>query len=54
MIIDEIAELLKRKQQIDASLLATNRMVSYDRWSVDAMELLLRIALEQEKREKKP
>jgi hypothetical protein len=46
-IVDEISEHLKRKQQIDQAWERSNNM-SDDPWILHALELLLRIALEQE------
>jgi hypothetical protein len=54
MIVDDLTELLRRKQQIDADNAGASRMVDYDRWIVGVLELLLRVALENEKREHKP
>ena len=44
MIVDEPAELLKRKQEIDA--LAAGSFTQTNRWLVDAVELLLRMMME--------
>lgn len=52
MLIDDIAAALRRKQQIDADNDGANRMASYDRWIVGVLELLLRAALEGERRER--
>jgi hypothetical protein len=38
---------LERKRRIDDSNANTNNMASYDRWLVDAVELLLQIELER-------
>ena len=54
MIVDDIAALLRQKQQLDQDGEQANNMVSYDRWAFEAMELLLRVALEQEKKGRKP
>ena len=48
MLIDDIATLLKRKQQIDAQTQQqVNRLAGgvYDAWAIDALEMLLRIAM---------
>ena len=54
MLIDDITMALRRKQQIDADNDGANRAAGYDRWIVGALELLLRAALEQERRERRP
>ena len=61
MIIDEIAELLKRKQQLDSEpetgvgyAGGEGQYTKRQRWLGEAVELLLRAAYEQEKRERKP
>jgi hypothetical protein len=43
----EIDAMLAEKQQLDAGNLSVNNMLSYDRWVVDAIELLLRIELDR-------
>jgi hypothetical protein len=47
-VVDEIAELLKQKQQIDQQQTLVNNMGNYDDWVLDALVLLLRAAMEQE------
>lgn len=54
MLIDDLAAALRRKQQIDADGDGASRAAGYDRWIVGVLELLLRVALEQERRERKP
>jgi hypothetical protein len=52
---DIIRTVLDRKRRIDNSLVgANNNMVGYDRWLVDAVELLLQIELERQGRDEKP
>jgi hypothetical protein len=60
VIIDEIAELLRRKQQLDAGgeegvgyAGGEGRYTQRQRWMGEAIELLLKLALENEKREKR-
>ena len=50
----EIADLLRRKEQIDLGKRHSNGMISYDSWVVEAVEVLLKFALEELKRERKP
>jgi hypothetical protein len=60
MIIDEIAEMLRRKQQLDTAgesglgyAGGEGRYTQRQRWMGEAIELLLKLALENEKRERK-
>jgi len=57
MIIDELTELLRHKQQLDSEKEGglgyaggEGQYTKRQRWLVEAVELLLRIALEQAKR----
>ena len=59
MIIDEISEMLRRKQQLDQAgesgvgyAGGEGRYTQRQRWLGEAVELLLRITLEAEKRER--
>jgi hypothetical protein len=45
-----IVELLNVKQLIDDVNLDANNMASYDKWTVDVLELLLRLELERQTR----
>jgi len=42
-----VVSALERKRRIDRDNATTNNMASYDRWLVDAVELLLQIELER-------
>jgi hypothetical protein len=42
-----IISTLERKRRIDRDNASANNMASYDRWLVDAVELLLQIELER-------
>ncbi len=60
MIIDDITELLRCKQQLDSGQEAglgygggEGQYTKRQRWLNEAVEMLLRLALEQEKRERK-
>lgn len=55
MLASRIGELLMAKQQLDAMAKETNNLNAgaYGQWLVEAVELLLRLALEAE-RERKP
>lgn len=52
MLASKIAELLQRKQQLDIRRQATNSLSSgsYSMWLVEAVELLLQLALEEERK----
>ena len=43
-----IVSSLERKRRIDGENLTNMNLVSYDRWLVDAVELLLQIELQRE------
>lgn len=45
-MLDQIAEMLKRKQTMDQQNVAAMSMVPYDKWVADAVELLLMLASE--------
>lgn len=46
-IYDKVAELLQRKQQLDRLHAQTNNLSGYDEFVTEALELLLRLALER-------
>ena len=46
-VYDKVTELLERKQQLDRLHAQTNNMSGYDEFIVEALELLLRLALER-------
>jgi hypothetical protein len=48
--IDLIAITLQRKQRLDRKNQVANNMASYDRWLIDAVELLLQLALHEHQR----
>jgi hypothetical protein len=45
-----LIELLQRKSTMDCQNLNTMNYVTYDRWLVDAVEALLQIELERQKK----
>jgi hypothetical protein len=45
-----LIDLLQRKNDIDYKNLNALNYVSYDRWLIDAIEALLRIELERQKK----
>ena len=45
-MLEQIAEMLKRKREIDLRNADALNMASYDRWLVDAIEMLLMAASE--------
>lgn len=60
-IVDEIAELLRQKQQLDGEQSGgvgysggEGQYTKRQRWLGEAVELLLRVVMAQEKRERKP
>ena len=53
MIVDELTELLRRKRDLDGER-GEGRYTQSQRWTAEAVELLLKLALEQERREKRP
>lgn len=53
MLASAIGEMLTRKKQLDKKAKQANNMVSYEEWMIEAIELLLKVALDNE-RERKP
>jgi hypothetical protein len=49
-IIEMLKSTLARKREIDARVLQTNNMESTHRWMVNAVELLLKIELERQRK----
>jgi hypothetical protein len=45
-----LVDLLQRKSAMDYQNLNSMNMVSYDRWMIDAIEALLKIELERQKK----
>ena len=54
MPLDEITDLLRQKHEIDQKTDIGLGMISYDRWMVEAMAALLRIASEEKARQRPP